>query len=421
MMHKLVHNNTDSRVSFIWDFFWHPSFDKTTNQLLRCSPLILVLSVSLLPWIRRHWYEAFYVIHRIVILLSFMYLFDHDHKLILILRLPLVLYVTDLLMRCFSLLTRSSNIVSCRCERDIIILDIAMRNRFLPRRPFGRLIGAVIHLTVPSISFIQSHPLSVAYSRNNHLICYVKVVGTSTSWTHQLAKLVSKPCPIRVFIEGPYCMEHNREIAEQGIPVAVSTYDLLRVASPTVDVGYISHVQQTYGSNVLFVAGGVGFAGISSYILDLMHSLERTPDTELYHMTVTMIVVVAEPEHFIAMRPVLIRCQQSPFVNTHFYCTYRSDPVTAATLSRQKDACEIPIKKIALSEFEMLNEDEDDTVHVSLRYTLGRPVLKDVLQMIPYKPLTVFTCGPESLTNSLFDILISENRIFSFYSEVFDL
>ena len=184
---------------------------------------------------------------------------------------------------------------------------------------------------------------------------------------------------------------------------------------------FMSHVQQTYGSNVLFVAGGVGFAGISSYILDLMHSLERSPETELYHMTVTVIVVVAEPEHLVAMRPVLSRCQQSPFVRTHFYCTYRSDPVTAATLPRQKDACEIPVEKVALSGLETLNEDEDDHMLVSLRYTLGRPVLKDLLQTIPYQPLTVFCCGPESLTDTLFDTLMNENRMFSFHSEVFDL
>ena len=417
----IIKDHPDSHISYIWEFFQHPSFDKTTNQLLRSLPLILLLSSSMLPWVRKYWYEVFYLIHRVVILLSFLFLFDHSHRLILIFRLPLVLYVTDLLIRSFSLLTRSSNIVSCRCERDIIILDIAMRNRFLPRRPFGRLVGAVIHLTVPSISIVQSHPLSVAYSRNNHLICYVKVVGESSSWTHHLAKLVSKPCPIRVFIEGPYCMEHNREIAEQGIPMAVSTYDLLHVATPTVDVEYMSHVQQTYGSNVLFVAGGVGFAGISSYILDLMHSLERSPETELYHMTVTVIVVVAEPEHLVAMRPVLSRCQQSPFVRTHFYCTYRSDPVTAATLPRQKDACEIPVEKVALSGLETLNEDEDDHMLVSLRYTLGRPVLKDLLQTIPYQPLTVFCCGPESLTDTLFDTLMNENRMFSFHSEVFDL
>lgn len=421
LTYMVVKNRPDSIISYLMQLFINSPFNIPTSKLLRYTPITLILFISTTPFIRHHWYEIFYYIHRLVIPLSFFYIFDHAPRLALIFRLPLFLYVVDLIMRGFSLLTHSSHIVSCRCERDIIILDIAVRSRFLPRRPFGRLVGAVIHLIVPRISWIQSHPLSVAYSRNNHLICYVKIVGKPSSWTHQLAKLASEPCPIRVFIEGPYCMEHNREIAEQGIPAAVSTYDLLRVTTPTVDMQYISHVQQTYGSNVLFVAGGVGVAGISSYMLDLIHSLERSPESQRYRVTVTVIVVVAEPEHLQAMRPVLSRSQQLPFITTHLYCTYRSNSVLAATLPRDKDACEIPVKKVELSDIEMLNDDGDENTLVSLRYTVGRPPLDVLLQTIPYQPVTVFCCGPVSLTDSLFATLINDNRMFSFHSEVFDL
>lgn len=45
----------------------------------------------------------------------------------------------------------------------------------------------------------------------------------------------------------------------------------------------------------MFVSGGVGFAGIVSYVLDLLHALERSVLHE--QITVKVVCVVAEVEH----------------------------------------------------------------------------------------------------------------------------
>lgn len=350
-------------------------------------------------------------------------LFHHAKRITLIIRLPVLLYLIDIAMRLFSILTRAASIASCRCVGDIIILDISVRSRFLTRRPFGRLVGAVVYLNIPWISRFQFHPISVAFSRNNHLICYVKMVGSPSSWTRELARIGSTGQRIPVNIEGPYCIEHNREVADQGLQAVVSTYDLMDVAHPNPGHNYVSDLTSTYGQNLLFVAGGVGFAGISSYLLDVLHKLERSLEHERRSISVTVIVSMAEEEHLMAMRPVLVRCQQASFIRTHYYCTHRSHPETLRSLPPQKDACEVATEKVGLDCLDNMVDidDVEGFEMIPIRYTAGRPPLEELLQSVPYQPLNVFCCGPEEMISSLFDILLAHGRMFSFHNEVYDL
>ena len=322
-------------------------------------------------------------------------------------------------MRLFSLFTRSASICKINTFGDIVVMDVSLRNRFTLRRPIGRLIGAVVYLNIPSISFWEFHPMSVAYSHGNHLVFYIKKTGTGCSWTHQLVNLLYYQ-DRRIRIEGPICMEHNREVGDQGIPMVFSTTNLLREASPVAGDSYTNRVVHTYGRNVLFVSGGVGFAGIVSYVLDLLHALERSALHE--QITVNVVCVVAEVEHLEAMRTVLSRCQQSSLCSLHLFCTYRNHPEIKATLPAISNGCELPPTEDNMELSDGDDVDMDMVLRkIPLRYSTGRPNLRNILQSIPYKALTVFFCGPESLKQDLRKILFEQNRDFSFHSESFDL
>ena len=426
---QVVKHHPDNPVAYLKDcFLTNPSahFDRHTAFLIRIIPLIILFILSSLRIIRKKYWEVFAFFHRVVSILVVCALFHHAKRISLIIRLPVLLYLIDLIMRVFSIVTRSAHIASCKCVGDIVVLDISVRNRFLPRRPFGRLVGAVVYMNIPRISYWQFHPISVAFSRNNHLICYVKTVGGPTSWTRELARISNTSHFPTVNLEGPYCMEHNREVAEQGLQAAVSTYDLMNIATPNPGGDYLSSMTVTYGQNLLFVAGGIGFAGIASYLLDVLHKLERTVEQERHSMSVTVIVSTAEEEHLTAMRPVLIRCQQASFISTHYYCTHRSHPEKLRTLPSKKDACEVDVEKVGLDCLDCLDSivdvnDVEDYDVIPLRYTAGRPPLGELLQSIPYQPLNVFCCGPEDMISSLYNVLVDNGRVFSFHNEVYDL
>lgn len=226
-----------------------------------------------------------------------------------------------------------------------------------------------------------------------------------------------------VFIEGPFCTEHNRAVADQGIPMAFSTLNLLKEANPVSGAQYFDRVLKTYGQNVLFVSGGVGFAAVSSYILDLLHSLERTEEGER-RVQITVICVVREVEHLMAMRIVLARCQQSPLCSLHLFCTFRNQPEIRAELPEEADACELPPQRARPGNPEMGDLETESIAmlrRVPLRFSTGRPNIRNILQGIPYQPLNVFFSGPESLKQDLRMVLFEQNRDFSFHSESFDL
>ena len=226
-----------------------------------------------------------------------------------------------------------------------------------------------------------------------------------------------------VFIQGPLCMEHNRIVADQGIPMVFSTLNLLKEAMPVAGYNYFDRVMNTYGQNVLFVSGGVGFAAISSYILDLLHALERTEEANRL-VQITLICVVSEVEHLMAMRIVLARCQQSPLCSLHLYCTYRNHPKIRAELPQETDGCELPPQRLNRENAEG-NDLEMESIallkRVPLRYSTGRPNIRNILQGISFQPLNVFYCGPESLKQDLRMVLFEQKRDFSFHSENFDI
>ena len=459
-------------------------FIQSTQILLWGLPVLLFLALTSLSPVHHRFWELFYIPHKLLIPALIALFFLHSPRFQLFARLPLTLYLADLCMRAFSLLTRKARIARIEVYNDLVVLDVSLRNRFLPRRPIGRLIGAVVYLCVPALSRVQFHPLSVAYSLQNHLLFYIGVVGGSGSWTRRLARLAHGSAGQRaqnladllelapddaktrqsgraaqraasrgsiraqsqaraadlwegsvvtrdnlsgaeweVLLQGPFCMEHNRVVADQGIPMAFSTLNLLQEANPVSGASYADRVAKTYGQNVLFVSGGVGFAAVSSYILDLLHALERTEEPDR-RVQITVVCVVAGVEHLQAMRVVLARCQQSPLCSLFLFCTFRRHPELRAQLAEEPDALELPPQRAKQtgSESEDLEADSLSLLkRVPLRFSAGRPNLRNILQGISYQPLKVFFSGPESLKQDLRAVLFEQNRDFSFHSESFDI
>lgn len=327
-------------------------------------------------------------------------------------------------MRVFSFITRKGHIAHISSHNGLIVLDVSVRHRFFYRRPFGRLVGGVAYLTIPDISPFEAHPLSIAYSYQNHLVFFVSVVGSQKSWTHRLASYVKDCSHSTVYIEGPYCMEHHREVVDQGIPPVVSTLNLMKTVQPRDSgVEYFTRILQTYGTNILFVSGGVGLAGISSYLLDLLHALERIPEAKRSHVTVTVVAVVAEPEHLQGMYNVLVRCQQSPLCSTHLFCSYRSHPEEKSKLSSHMDGCVIRPELVSLESFDRISSiiEIEDNAFKDLTYSVGRPDLRKIIQSLPYQECCAFCCGPLSLTQDCYRFLQEEQRIFSYHQDIFDL
>lgn len=144
----------------------------------------LPMVITSLPWFRRHKFEMFYYSHLIFGLISL--LLVHLHW-------PDMIYYTAPSLAAYSL-----DKVICRCctRRQVKITNLSIpapgfvRMKILVDAGYKFEPGQWVNLNVPSVSFFQWHPMSIASAPDeNSITIDAKVVG---GWTRGLQELASR-------------------------------------------------------------------------------------------------------------------------------------------------------------------------------------------------------------------------------------
>ena len=328
--------------------------------------------------IRRTFWELFFYLHQIVIpclLVLFLY---HSHSFVYFATLPLVLYVLDKLLRWFSIYSKRCSIQSIRCYNDLLLVEIDVQHRFGGPVNYPDLVGAVVYLRVPRAKLFEYHPVSLAFNEGSRFFFYIKVVGSQRSWTHRLASLAGQT-GLRAYLEGPYAMaRRNGEAANPG-----------------------KAISDAYGDNMLVVAGGSGFAGVSSFLRDFVRLARRLPEAEQRRKRLCVALVMPQPQQLECVAAPLREARAASFCRVELFVTFRgaAEAKPAAKTGTVGDA-----------------EGGE-----ALEFAVGRPELAKLLEELPRERLEVFYCGPQALGKSLFKALEARGAPFAFHAEVFSM
>ena len=364
----------------------------STDWLLKLLPVILLMFLSALPIVRRKAWEVFYYLH-VFVIITFLYLLVfHSRNIIYYAFIPICLYVIDKIMRWSSIYLHKCT-GSVITYDDVIVLEVergcccSTCGKTCCKCQLADLVGSVAYLNIPQASFFQYHPMSIAHNEGNHLVFYIKVTGHKNSWTHKVAALNGQK-NIRVYVEGPYTMM-KRKTTE---PIEKKQKILIN----------------EYNKNIVVVAGGCGFAGISSYLKDTLHLIKDLPTEEKAKYSVNVVLVVPYHSHLDGMKALLLECKQYDFAHVHLFTTYSQHPELKQSALEGKDA----------NTLEVTSDVEEKHI---LQFTVGRPDLDALLNDLPNEPISAFFCGPDNLCHSFLKALSAQQRPFSFHPDVFDM
>ncbi len=365
----------------------------STSLLLRLMPIWGLMMLTAMPWIRRRFWEWFLYLHKVVIVIFFVLFYYHSRYFINTAIIPLGLYVLDKLVRWISIYSRCCKVTTIHAYEDVVHLEITVNSLFSKWCQFPSLVGSVAYLNIPKAKFIEYHPISIAYNHGNVLGFFIKVVGNEHSWSHKLAKLSDKE-GLRAYVEGPYTMVKRR--ADETTITEEKAKKL---------------VNQMYHDNIMIVAGGCGFGGVSAYILDCLKAVKHLPSEEQAKKSMHVVLVVPHHAHFDAMKDILLECKECGFCKLHLYATYRNNEELRTNSPKGVDANSVRVKSLK----------GDVNEFVTLDYTVGRPDLKSILDGLDDLPITAFACGPKTLISSFYKELRKQKRRFQCHIDVFDM
>jgi predicted ferric reductase len=158
--------------------------------------LLLVLTMSTLPWIRKNLFEFWYVVHLVCIGGIVVGAFYHSGIMVPI--LVLVSWGFDVFFRSVVMARirnpRQANVATISDSVTVICISKTKTFSYNP--------GQYVYIAIPAISWTQWHPFSIASAPNDDTVkLYVRKAG---NWTSALFELARSKTTIDVFIEGPY-------------------------------------------------------------------------------------------------------------------------------------------------------------------------------------------------------------------------
>lgn len=337
-----------------------------------------------MPKLRRLSWELFFYLHQIVILCLLVLFVFHSSNFVYYATIPFVLYGADKLLRWISIYSKRCYIRKIEAFDDLLFLDIEVNHLFKHPTNYPDLVGSVAYIRIPRAKWFEYHPMSLAYNDGNHLYFYIKVVGNPRSWTHRLAALAGQT-DLRAFIEGPYTMTHRH--------------------SPLVDPSLT--VSREYGENVLVVAGGAGFAGVSTYLRDYLRLVSALPAEDQEKKRLFVVLVVPHPAQLQCMAKLLLQAKRAAFCRVELFVTFSRDAERRqrALQAKERESCSV----------------KDAESAATLEFSVGRPEFESLLKEIPSSRLEVYYCGPRTLEDALFKALVDRKSPFAFHPEVFDM
>ena len=158
--------------------------------------LIVAITISSLPPVRRRLFELFYFLHVVLAAGMVVCTFFHTGKLV-----PIIAFLT---WGCDRFI-RSIVMARTRYPRQAFLKKISetvVEISFPKTSAFAYNPGQYIYIAIPDISWLQWHPFSISSSPKQRVVTlHVRKAG---SWTAAIFDLVQKQQEVSILIEGPY-------------------------------------------------------------------------------------------------------------------------------------------------------------------------------------------------------------------------
>lgn len=343
-------------------------FQKSTKYLLRSVPAMILAFTVCLSFFRRKVWELFYVSHVLYQVFFTIVCLWHSRNMFRELSIGLVFYAIDILYRIFTRYIATSKIVSMKPIGGYVRVDVLRKNCSKSFEP-----GSYVFLCIPTVGFGEYHPLTIGYFEDGHFIFYVKDQGPRT-WSHQLSVYAEKvtkgqaKLPI-VFMEGPFSSSYSTN------PNTV---------------------------NAVFIGAGIGIAGISASLVDMIRRFKAGKLTKLER--IDAVFIVRNLQQFDTFAEIFTECVDEKICNLMLYCTF-SDQPSSAPLNKARNA----------------NTHALTGTFTTIRYTAGRPNVVDLVNEFPATPAEAFICAPGQLEADVFKQMKKLKRDYTLFCDPFDM
>ena len=305
----------------------------------------------------------------------------HSSNFVYYATIPFVLYASDKLLRWVSIYSKRCFIQRIERFGDLLRVEVDVQHRF-PRlaSPLDAsdLIDSVVYLRVPRAKWFEYHPISLAYNEGSRFFFYIKVVGTANSAANSAALL-----------------------------------------------------KKEYGENVLIVAGGAGFAGVSAHIRDYLGLVRSLPAGQGVFPRLWVVLVVPHDRHLQCMAKLLLEAKRAACARVDLFVTYSGDAERreAASPEANGERCVIEDNNEVNGGSgnsgnggnNATNGADVEGGRTMMEFTVGRPDFAALLKEVPSERVEVFYCGPKTLEAALFKALADRKSPFAFHPEVFDM
>lgn len=234
---KIVYISIIKNVDYLFIIFIE---ETKGSPIMGTMSTIFLCLCSMLPLVKKRYYELFYYSHRCLSVLGIVTACFHYKVVIYYLIPSLSLYTLDLLLRIFHthkpIYTKINSY-----GNEYITISIILKNNIIVKP------GSYFFICFYNdISQFQWHPLSlVSYSKNTLFFCVKKM--EKNTWTYKLNELVFKQnenllIEKEIYIQGPY--------------------------------GYFGNnvYKQAKNKHLVFIASGIGITAIFSILLDINYN-----------------------------------------------------------------------------------------------------------------------------------------------------
>jgi len=256
----------------------HECSDKQARMLRRNTygfvalGLVIIMTVTALPSIRRKRFELFYYIHHLFILVL-VFVCLHYKASIIYLIPGIAVYAVDKIMALYSY-RKTAPVTTRMLSSEVLEVSFKIK----PGSGVQYKAGDYIFLNVPSVSHLQWHPFSITSSptvHGNRVFFHIKAIATTTttkSWTSSVIEEANKRDDglLHVRLDGFY------------------------------GNGMCDQITQGHSDGVILVGGGIGVDPMMSLAIELCETTS-TP--------ITLIWIVRTIEEFSIFTQELVNAQ----------------------------------------------------------------------------------------------------------------
>eukprot|EP00753_Platysulcus_tardus_P018622 PLAT6975.1.p1 GENE.PLAT6975.1~~PLAT6975.1.p1 ORF type:complete len:811 (+),score=384.14 PLAT6975.1:1314-3746(+) len=368
-----------------------------TGGSVRSGELALIICIVMvataLDWVRRRFFEAFYITHHLyVAYLAFalIHSIGVEGQLFGFCLLGLSLQLADVIMRSYRGVMLQ--VVTTEINQEISKVTRLKLAR-ADGKPISFMAGQYCFLNISTVSRLEWHPLSICSPPHERELTFRIRAAAAGQWSASLWNLAGhrseRPSSVKVRLDGPY-------------------------GHPGID-------WQAYDGLVL-VAGGIGVTPVASLLASCLQAVKEAGDKPPVSR-VSVAWVVRDPHSLTWFADLMQACaeHESGIFDVQLYVTLRTsakrkqlpERVTSATF----DSLEREVQERPLLDGEGILESVTPSDIDLPDYHVGRPSLGRLLHTVAKamprsggkQLLGAFACGPASMLADLQDATFAFN------------